>query len=141
MPAFVNPTLLPADTDLDELVLRRWDGERWTYMPQTLTRLDNGNLIFEATNREPGIYAVTIEPDRSTYRPAPVPGKTATLWRGGTPERAVEGIESLWIVVDGRFIGYAPGASDFVNAAFLVRFPTSEIPYGSVVLTVRSRTR
>ncbi len=60
------------------------------------------------------------------------------VWHGGSLDEAadVKDIESLWVMFDGRFVGYFPDAPAFVNSAFRARFPDGLLPPNTAVVVV-----
>ena len=65
-------------------------------------------------------------------------GLSLVTWVTGAPEEAqgtVPGLRSIWITVDGQFVGYVLGAPSFVNARFLT-LVGGTIPPGTPVLLV-----
>ena len=99
-----------------------------------------GGVAFET-----GALASTAAPPSAPPAPGVLPfegtvsptGGSFVLWSGGSPELAagVPGVRSVWVTVNGQFVGYSFGAPTFVNQRFLT-LVGNEIPAGTPVLLV-----
>ncbi len=70
------------------------------------------------------------EVPHATWAPTPaVPGNTIAIWGGGNVDDFPAPLAtSYWTTVNGLWVGYIPGAPDFVNAAFFAQFPDGDVP-------------
>ncbi len=99
-----------------------------------------GGVAFE-TGALASTTAVPSTPvsDGTAFNGAASPtGLSLVTWTGGAPEQAegsVPALRSIWITLDGRFVGYVLGAPTFVNQRFLTLVGGS-IPAGTPVLLV-----
>ncbi len=92
-----------------------------------------------------GALASTTAPATPTLPTGVVPfegtmsptGVSLVLWSGGSPELAagVPNVRSLWMTVNGQFVGYAFGVPAFANQRF-VTLVGDAIPTGMPVLLV-----
>lgn len=74
------------------------------------------------------------------------PGRAAAdslhivLYGGGSPEdlisRSGTDVASMWIITQGRLIGFTTGAPDFVNAEFRAALPGGNLPAGGPVILI-----
>lgn len=81
---------------------------------------------------EPGTFSIDFPPT----------GIGLTAWNGGTLAQMAEGARvggarSMFITVEGTWVVYNIGAPEFVNANFAARFPSGEVPSGTVLLIVK----
>jgi hypothetical protein len=92
-----------------------------------------------------GIALVPVGPappaaGAGTFTPVPTaPGANLGVWGGGSIEAVLAAVPravSIWVSAGGELVGYIPGAPDFVNAAFIARFPGGDIPAGTAMLVV-----
>lgn len=70
-------------------------------------------------------------------------GFAIVVWGGGTPDTLVTAATdlgcapaSVWVTAEGQFIPYIVGAPEFVNEAFVGRYPGGEMPGGTPVIIV-----
>ena len=70
-------------------------------------------------------------------------GFAIVVWGGGTPAALVQAATakgcppaSIWITAEGQFVPYIVGAPEFVNAAFVGRYPGGNMPGGTPVIIV-----
>ncbi|MEX1023008.1 MAG: right-handed parallel beta-helix repeat-containing protein [Dehalococcoidia bacterium] len=131
---------IPEGSSTEELVLVFWNGEEWIEVAGTVTVNADGSVTINASVDHFTIFAVMSQPGRGTFGPAPAAtGVSVTMWRGGGMDRltaALLGSDSVWVTVDGAFVGYVPGAPEMVNAAFLARFPNG-LQAGTPVVVTR----
>lgn len=82
------------------------------------------------------------QPSTPGFSPEPSGrGVHLAMWSGGTVEQAAAAVPdtvSLWLTVEGRFVGYIVGAPDFVNAAFIDLTAGGHIDPQSPMLVVLS---
>lgn|GEM_PF-6467053 len=75
-----------------------------------------------------------------SFSPAPTRvGVNFVVWSGGSIDEALgslPGSAALWVLLDGRFLGYRATAPAFANAAFLAKFPGAVVPPGAVIVVV-----
>lgn len=71
----------------------------------------------------------------------PSSGIGLNAWNGGSLDEMVEGARqggarSIYITVNGRWVGYSIAGPEFVNANFMSEFSEGDVPEGSVILIV-----
>lgn len=89
-------------------------------------------LAKSLTGPEPGKFEGVIAPS----------GVSLVVFGGGSTTTlgaavTAAGGTSVWITVNGAFVGYKPGSPAFVNATFNATFPGGQVPSGTIVLVVR----
>jgi hypothetical protein len=118
----------------------------------TLTLVNgNGLELYEQLFFEPGAEVVYTNlaplPPGASARPASeivrdVPAQSGvhlTVWLSGSADdagAAIADLVSIWIAVDGRFVGYVLGAPDFANQEFLSLWPEGLLPRDTLVALV-----
>lgn len=88
-----------------------------------------------------GNQPIGTEPGTFTL-PFPTTGVGLTQWNGGTLDAMVEaarvgGARSIFMTVNGKWVGYSIGSPAFVNAAFAAQFQGGNVPAGAVMLIVK----
>lgn len=142
-PGVLTITLAPdtvGDLPVEELVLVRWTTAGWVEVPAETDTAEDGSLTFAAPLPQPGVYVVLHAPDWGAFtQPPAASGLTLTAWIGGRLDRLGVALggpgAAAWVLVEGRFVGYIPGAPPFANAAFLAQFPYG-LPAGTPVVVV-----
>jgi hypothetical protein len=112
----------------------------------TLVALAPGEVVIEflpsGSGEVEASLAITIVPSEGVgdFNPpiGPEIGVHITRWGGGTVDELIAatpaGTTSIWVTVGGEFIGYIPGAPEFVNSAFFAAFPGAEVSAGTPIL-------
>lgn len=126
----------------NELVVAYWDGDAWVDLDASVTFEADGSVTLTATVDHFTLFGVQRRPGlRAFAQPLARTGVTAAQWGGGSLNDALAaagaGLDSLWVVQAGRFVGYRPGAPAFVNAALVAIFPNERLPAGTIVFVVR----
>lgn len=143
-PAEVTLTLAPdglGDADPATVFVFRSTPAGWVRVPAEVTVSPDGTLTYTAAVEDlPATLALMSVPDWGAFVPAPpAAGVGLTRWQGGDYEEMDSALPqgaATWVLVDGEWVVYRPGAPDFVLAAFLEAFPDG-LPPGTPVLITR----
>ncbi len=139
----VPASSVPANATPTTLVIAYWNGSSWSAITGTVTVNADGSLSVSALVTHFTTFAVIHQPGRGLFNPAPrSQGSTMTIWGGGGYDLLAAALgerDSVWVLVDGKFVGYALGVPDFVNARFRALFPT-DIEANTVLMVVRAKT-
>ncbi|MEX2008417.1 MAG: cadherin-like beta sandwich domain-containing protein [Candidatus Spechtbacterales bacterium] len=119
---------VPAGSNSQNVVLAFWNGSSWVEVDAAVTVNADGSFTIRASVNHFTLFSVFKTPAGwGTLSPTPYPtGVSLAAWGGGGYTRlhtAMRGATSVWVPVDGTFIGYIPGAPTFANAKFFSRFP------------------
>ena len=139
----IPASLLPTGAiGASELVVAYRDGDAWVDLDASVTFEADGSVTLTVSVDHFTLFGVQRRPGlRAFAQPLARTGVTAALWGGGSLNDALAaagpGVDSLWVVKTGRFVGYRPGAPAFVNAALVALFPNERLPAGTIVFVVR----
>lgn len=133
----MTTVLLPTNGDF---------GYGGTSVAFTVVGIAEGDVLVElldaGTGEAVGSLAITVVPsvEAGDFNP-PIGleiGVHITQWGGGSIDELIAAAPasttSVWVTVGGQFLGYIPGAPEFVNSAFLAAFPGGQIPAGTPML-------
>lgn len=136
----VPPEDMPAGLQEDALLLSFWNGSSWTFVPATIRLGADGSatLVTQATHFT--LFQITGVPDDwGTFSPAPDSARLSlTVWQGGSLdvfESALSGAAG-WVIVEGRWFSYIPGAPVLVNDPFQALFGDG-VPRSTPLVVVR----
>ncbi|MCK9485550.1 MAG: DUF1565 domain-containing protein [Dehalococcoidia bacterium] len=136
---------VPDDADLEALILVFWNGEAWIEVEATATTHEDGSVTLTAEVQHFTLFSVLWAPPHwGAFDPAPAAsGVTLVRWLGGGWTRLDAALGAAlgeggtaWRFVEGRALGYIPGAPSFVNRAFVEAYPDG-VPPGTFALVTR----
>lgn len=127
----------PGSPPAGELVTALWTGSRWHELPAAVERGEGGRLHVTLQSQYVGLIGVFHQERRGLITPAPAErGVSLGAWGGGAVS-LLPAAQSYWFMDGDDPVSYLPGASAFINARFVERYPGGVVPAGTIVVVLR----